>query len=254
MTLISDSRNETLEIKRLEDLRRRVALSSASLPSICFFTFLNSHNRYAPTPPRLTPPRAPIFVGFALLLSADLCCAVASINCVDITRDASVVAGGYADSSIKVWDLQKDHQRIFGTGKEEAPTSRKRSTDYVQLLGHSGPVYACSFSPDNQYLISASEDNTARLWNLETRTNLVCYRGHNYPVWDVEFSPLGYYFATASHDRTARLWSTDHIYPLRIFAGHLSDVDVRRHSIPSFFLLLLRLLLFAAFASTRPTD
>jgi transcription initiation factor TFIID subunit 5 len=83
-----------------------------------------------------------------------------SINCVDITRDASVVAGGYADSSIKVWDLQKDHQRIFGTGKEEAPTSRKRSTDYVQLLGHSGPVYACSFSPDNQYLISASEDNT----------------------------------------------------------------------------------------------
>lgn len=142
-----------------------------------------------------------------------------------------MVAGGYADSSIKVWDLQKDHQRIFGTSKvrqkkrllcmirtidtsqqEEAPTARKRTTDYVQLLGHSGPVYACNFSPDNQYLISASEDNTgtlflhhcpvtthqepelfslARLWSLETRTNLVCYRGHNYPVWDVEFSPLG---------------------------------------------------------------
>ncbi len=26
-------------------------------------------------------------------------------------------------------------------------------------------------------------------------------------------------------DRTARLWSTDKIYPLRIFAGHLSDID-----------------------------
>jgi len=183
--------NETLEVKRLEDLRRRVALSSTSLPSICFFTFLNAHN---------------------------------SINCVDIARDASVVAGGFSDSSIKVWDLQKDHQRIFGKEKEVS-TARKRTTDYVRLLGHSGPVYSCSFSPDNQYLISASEDNTARLWSLETRTNLVCYRGHNYPVWDVEFSPLGYYFATASHDRTARLWSTDHIYPLRIFAGHLSDVD-----------------------------
>jgi WD40 repeat protein len=109
--------------------------------------------------------RAPIFVSFTLLITdLWLCCAVLrSINCVDITRDASVVAGGYADSSIKVWDLQKDHQRIFGTGKEEAPTSRKRSTDYVQLLGHSGPVYACSFSPDNQYLISASEDNTGTL-------------------------------------------------------------------------------------------
>lgn len=44
-------------------------------------------------------------------------------------------------------------------------------------------------------------------------------------MWDVEFGPYGFYFATASHDRTARLWSCDHIHPLRIFAGHLSDVD-----------------------------
>ena len=65
-----------------------------------------------------------------------------------------------------------------------------------------------------------------RLWSLETKTNLVCYKGHNYPVWGVDFSPLGYYFATCSHDKTARLWSTNHILPLRIFAGHLSDVDV----------------------------
>ena len=42
-------------------------------------------------------------------------------------------------------------------------------------------------------------------------------------------SPRGHYFATASHDRTARLWSTDHPQPLRIFAGHVSDVNVRAY-------------------------
>jgi transcription initiation factor TFIID subunit 5 len=57
-------------------------------------------------------------------------------------------------------------------------------------------------------------------------TNLVAYRGHQNPVWDVQWSPMGVYFASASRDRTARLWSTDRIAPLRIFAGHLSDVDV----------------------------
>lgn len=31
---------------------------------------------------------------------------------------------------------------------------------------------------------------------------------------------------SGGQDRTARLWSTDHHQPLRIFAGHLSDVDV----------------------------
>lgn len=39
-------------------------------------------------------------------------------------------------------------------------------------------------------------------------------------------SPLGHYFVSCGNDRTARLWSTDHFQPLRIFAGHLADVDV----------------------------
>ncbi len=40
-------------------------------------------------------------------------------------------------------------------------------------------------------------------------------------------SPTGFYFVSGSHDRTARVWSTEHIQPIRILAGHLSDVDVR---------------------------
>ena len=58
-------------------------------------------------------------------------------------------------------------------------------------------------------------------------TNVVVYRGHQNPVWDVKWSPMGIYFATASRDRTARLWSTDRTSALRIYAGHLSDVNVR---------------------------
>lgn len=67
-----------------------------------------------------------------------------------------------------------------------------------------------------------------RLWSLMTWTCLVIYKGHTFPVWDVKFSAHGYYFATASHDRTARLWATDQHQPLRVFAGHFSDVDVSR--------------------------
>lgn len=52
------------------------------------------------------------------------------------------------------------------------------------------------------------------------------YKGHVFAVWDVRFSPYGYYFASGGHDRTGRLWATDHHQPLRIFAGHFSDVDV----------------------------
>lgn len=54
----------------------------------------------------------------------------------------------------------------------------------------------------------------------------MAYRGHREPVWDVQWGPKGIYFATASRDRTARLWTTDKISAIRIFAGHLSDVNV----------------------------
>ena len=41
-----------------------------------------------------------------------------------------------------------------------------------------------------------------------------------------DFRPVEVYFASCSHDNTARLWSTDLAYPLRIFAGHTSAVNV----------------------------
>lgn len=56
--------------------------------------------------------------------------------------------------------------------------------------------------------------------------NLVVYRGHREPVWDVEWGPKGIYFATASRDRTARLWCCERVGAVRMFVGHVSDVDV----------------------------
>jgi transcription initiation factor TFIID subunit 5 len=109
----------------------------------------------------------------------------------------------------------------------------KGGTTTRKLIGHSGPVYSVSFDPLSgsaappRYLLSASADTTARLWSLDTFTNVVAYRGHQNPVWDVKWSPMGIYFATGSRDRTARLWSTDRMSCLRVYAGHLSDVNVR---------------------------
>ncbi|KAG0474273.1 hypothetical protein HPP92_013959 [Vanilla planifolia] len=185
----------------LEDLRNRVQLSSLALPSVSFYTFINTHN---------------------------------GLNCASISHDGSLVAGGFSDSSLKIWNMSKlgqpakagsmqgeneyAHNETF-IGHDEG----KRS--YTLFQGHSGPVYSSSFSPTGDFLLSSSSDSTIRLWSTKLNSNLVCYKGHNYPVWDVQFGPFGHYFVSASHDRTARIWSMDRIQPLRIMAGHLSDVD-----------------------------
>ena len=108
----------------------------------------------------------------------------------------------------------------------------KKGSTTRKLVGHSGPVYSVAFDPLSgsaappKYLLSASADATTRLWSLDTLTNVVAFRGHENPIWDVKWSPMGVYFATASRDRTARLWSTERPSCLRVYAGHLSDVDV----------------------------
>ncbi|CAG8627994.1 8401_t:CDS:10 [Gigaspora rosea] len=190
------------QVELIKDMSQRIELGpSTTLPSVCFYTFHNTHN---------------------------------SLNCISISEDTSLIAGGFSDSYIKLWNLKGEKLRGFqdfvnlseiNSASDLESKRENPGTDFKKLLGHSGPIFGLSFSPDNKYLVSCSEDRTVRLWSTDTYTNVVCYKGHNSPVWDVDFSPYGFYFATAGHDRTARLWSCDHIYPLRIFAGHLSDVD-----------------------------
>nr|GLL25686.1 transcription initiation factor TFIID subunit 5 [Ipomoea trifida] len=185
----------------LEDLRNRVQLSSMALPSVNMYTFLNTQN---------------------------------GLNCASISHDGSLVAAGFSDSSLKLWDMAKLGQQPGNAslqGDIDSPPSEQvlgangQRRCYTLFHGHCGPVYSASFSPYGDFLLSSSSDSTIRLWSTKLNANLVCYKGHNYPVWDVQFSPVGHYFASASHDRTARIWSMDRIQPLRIMAGHLSDVD-----------------------------
>eukprot|EP00898_Chlorokybus_atmophyticus_P004575 jgi/Chlat1/5118/Chrsp33S05025 len=186
--------NERVELDILNDLRKRISLSAQALPSVCFYTFVNAQD---------------------------------SLNAVTISGNGALVAGGFTDSSVKVWDMDS---RAESAAPGESPVmgmkhKKVSESGYTLLCGHSEPVFGIDMSLDQRFLLSSSSDHTVRLWSLELDANLVSYRGHNLPVWDVQFSPVGHYFATASHDRTARLWVTDRIHPLRIFAGHLSDVD-----------------------------
>ena len=59
-------------------------------------------------------------------------------------------------------------------------------------------VNSAEFSPDGKRIVTASGDNTARIWDAETGKLLHTLTGHEDRVNSAEFSPDGKRIVTAS--------------------------------------------------------
>ena len=86
--------------------------------------------------------------------------------------------------------------------------------------GHEVFVNSAVFSPDGQYILTASADQTARLWEKASGRHIMTYRGHEDWVISAVFSPDGQYILTASDDNTAQLWETASGKNIMTYHGH----------------------------------
>ncbi len=76
--------------------------------------------------------------------------------------------------------------------------------------GHGNYVRAGTFSPDDQTLLTASVDGTARFWSTAPRESLVSIP-HQGEVRNVAFCPDGRLFATAELDGLIRIWTSPNL-------------------------------------------
>ncbi len=79
----------------------------------------------------------------------------------------------------------------------------------MTLEGHSGCINYCAFSPDNKQIISASSDETIKIWNLESGIESLNHTAHSGPINSCSFSPDGeMVVSSGDFDRTIKIWST----------------------------------------------
>ncbi|KIJ12426.1 hypothetical protein PAXINDRAFT_49346, partial [Paxillus involutus ATCC 200175] len=72
--------------------------------------------------------------------------------------------------------------------------------------GHENLVRCVSFYPDENKLVSASEDGMLRIWNRQTGAVEVL-SGHTDKVLAVDVSQDGKMIISGSKDETARIWN-----------------------------------------------
>jgi WD40 repeat protein/tetratricopeptide (TPR) repeat protein len=92
--------------------------------------------------------------------------------------------------------------------------------EVLRLTGHEGWVTSVAVTPDGQYVVSGSRDNTVRLWELATGKEVRRFTGHEWGVRSVAVTPDGQYVVSGSWDNTVRLWDRATGQELRRFTGH----------------------------------
>jgi WD40 repeat protein len=154
-------------------------------------------------------------------LSASRELASEAINTLEIDPELSILLGIQA--------IQQTYQ-TDGYVASAAFTALQHAINESRTLAtitHKTGVYAVAFNPDGTRLATASENNTASLWDISGNvpiTRLHTLSGHTAGVTDVEFSPDGTLLATASEDGTARLWDATSGEEIRVMEGHTEAI------------------------------
>jgi WD40 repeat protein len=177
------------------------------------------------------------------------------VRCVAFTPDGKMLATGGHDRKILFWNL-RDRQventlslddtaahsmvlsqdgKILITGSyrkikvwEISSTQNQKNFPDTQpiytLMGHSHIVNSLAMSADAKFLISGSQDQTIRVWNLATGELIHILKGHQDSVNAVVLSPDEQIIASASADKTIKLWHLQSGELLGTFTGHTNAV------------------------------
>ena len=95
----------------------------------------------------------------------------------------------------------------------------------AEIKGHQDAVWRLGFSPDGRWLVTASLDTTAVIWEVETFQPQHRLVGHQGAVLEVAFDPTRAEVATGSDDETVKIWSLETGELLLTLPGLYSDMD-----------------------------
>lgn len=116
------------------------------------------------------------------------------------TNNSSICASASQDTCLKVWKIP---EKIAADGDED-PVAMQC---LVTKVAHEKDINCVTIAPTDKLIATASQDKTAKIWNVTDLSLVATLRGHRRGIWCVRFSPVDQVLLTTSADCTMKLWS-----------------------------------------------
>jgi WD40 repeat protein/tRNA A-37 threonylcarbamoyl transferase component Bud32 len=114
---------------------------------------------------------------------------------------------------------------------------RASDAQILAITGHTDRVRSAAFSPDGRRVVTASFDDSARIWDANTGQQIILLSGHTDHLTSASFSSDNRLVVTASVDRTARVWDAQTGHEIVRLTGHAGPVRAAEFSPDARFLV-----------------
>ncbi|WP_373542747.1 NB-ARC domain-containing protein [Chamaesiphon sp.] len=152
----------------------------------------------------------------------------------DFSPDGELLVSCDFTGIIKLWNTRLP----FAKRLEEKADQGSTGEYYRDIGEHSNSVWSVTFSADSQWLVSASYDETIKLWSVKTGAYLQTFIGHQGPILSAKFSHDNRFIVSVGVDLYLKVWDiqtgkclhslTDHsglIYTLDVGTMQSSAID-----------------------------
>jgi WD40 repeat protein/transcriptional regulator with XRE-family HTH domain len=129
------------------------------------------------------------------------------LNVVTFSSDEQFLVWDNEEPAIQLWNVEHPEQKI------------------AALQGYTLLSRSTAVCPDGQTLAVSTQDQTIKLWNIQTGQCTQTLSGETTLVRLLRFSSDGQYLASTSLDYGIRLWNIKTGYCLHILKGHVHGVS-----------------------------
>jgi len=154
------------------------------------------------------------------------------VTSICVNETGILVAVGYNDGSIKLFDSGSGESEVTFTGHKSAVNSLafdqgglrlvsgSQDTNIIvwdivsesglyRLHGHKGPVTAVKFMKNHNIIVSSSKDTYVKFWDLTTQHCFKTLTGHVTEIWDLVLVQDDSLLVTGGSDAEIKIWKID---------------------------------------------